>query len=249
MIARDVAKAIGLPVEKWPGQCYGIASEMLRAGLIKDAEVLGVAQLRYGHWLGPVSDDCPVEGFKSGAPFQRHGWIEVPDRPSEGAECRCGHLIEAHFSEGPLIFPCDDEDCDCEEFEPLDPRELQCIIDPTRWVFEGVEPYIYVGRNDHYDMGGNELRAALRQPCPAYDSTAPRSKLAVWKYDRKAHQFVMAKMFGGAPGVTERMAAWLANAPLGDLGRFAAPIYRALIDAGHGAHIPIDNRHAVVGEE
>ena len=30
------------------------------------------------------------------------------------------------------------------------------ICDPTRWVFEAVEPYIYIGKNDHYDEGVNK---------------------------------------------------------------------------------------------
>lgn len=34
------------------------------------------------------------------------------------------------------------------------------IVDPTRWVFEHVKPYIYEGPNDHYDAGGNEIREA-----------------------------------------------------------------------------------------
>lgn len=32
------------------------------------------------------------------------------------------------------------------------------ICDPTRWVFENVAPYIYVGPDDYYDMGAARLR-------------------------------------------------------------------------------------------
>ena len=94
--AQAVAEAIGCPIENWPGQCYGIASALLRHSIVTDE----TAELRYGHWTGPVSEDCSVESFKSG-PFQRHGWVAILG---------------------------DDE---------------SRIIDPTRWVFEGRDPYIY----------------------------------------------------------------------------------------------------------
>src|SRR5882672_10621556 len=45
------------------------------------------------------------------------------------------------------------------------------IWDPTRWVFEDVEPYIYVGTNDHYDFGGNAVNEAFRPPYPATGPT------------------------------------------------------------------------------
>ncbi|MCP4427241.1 MAG: hypothetical protein GY803_22360 [Chloroflexi bacterium] len=38
------------------------------------------------------------------------------------------------------------------------------VCDPTRWVFEAVDPYIYEGPNDHYDFGGNYLRALIGNP-------------------------------------------------------------------------------------
>ena len=49
------------------------------------------------------------------------------------------------------------------------------VIDPTRWVFEGVEPYIYVGSTSEkeYDRGGDNFRLRLKSlslnPMPAYD--------------------------------------------------------------------------------
>jgi hypothetical protein len=234
-----IGKLIGLHSSEWPGRCYEIAGLLMRHELIADED----AKLRYGHWLGPVSRDCVVESWRGGSrTIIRHGWIEIPP---DGLclPCKtCGHLEEEH--EDTFLAPCTRCDCPCYEADTSG-----TIIDPTRWVFEARRPYIYVGRADHYDMGGNRLRAAMRQPCPDYSSDAERSKLAVWKHDPTAHRFVMQDMFGGAPGVTERMAAWLGNAPLDDLGHFAAPIYRALIEAGHGAHIPIDNRNAVLGDE
>ena len=197
MNAKDVAKAIEFPVEAWPGKCYGVAGEILKAGLVEGAE------LHYGHWLGPVSESCPVEGFKNGAPFQRHGWIE---------------------------------------------REDGSIVDPTRWVFEGAEPYIYEGPNDYYDVGGNVYREASLRPCPDYDPTEERTTLAVWKFDGDAHRYVMDEIFDHAPGITAPMAWWLANLPLQRLDVHARPIYLALVDCGLRARIPIDNYRLVLGD-
>jgi len=123
----------------------------------------------------------------------------------------------------------------------------QTIIDPTRWVFEAAPPYVYVGRNDHYDAGGNQLREVMRQPCPNYSATDARASIQVWRHSPAAHRFVMDELFGGAPGVTVKMMRWLANAPLQHLGQHAAPIYRAVEEAGARAHIPIDNYEAVMG--
>ena len=52
------------------------------------------------------------------------------------------------------------------------------VIDPTRWVFENSEPYIYVGKNDHYDDGGQELNMKRVGKCPAPqgEATIPAPK-------------------------------------------------------------------------
>lgn len=234
---REIAEAIDLPVEEWPGKCYGIASAMLRAELVDDES----AELRYGHWLGPVSKSCPVEGFKKGGAFQRHGWIEIPEDCLVRICSACDHMEDEHDSG----FLAECKHCDCPCFE----SEGMRIIDPTRWVFEGREPYIYEGWNDHYDAGGNQFRAAMETPCPTYSSSAKRADLAVWKFDRAAHRFVMGELFGGAPGVTFDMAFWLANLALPRLGLHARAIYCALDDGGLHSLIPIDNYRMVTGEE
>lgn len=40
------------------------------------------------------------------------------------------------------------------------------IIDPTRWVFENTEPYIYVGPLDYYDDGGQEMALTRKGQTP-----------------------------------------------------------------------------------
>jgi hypothetical protein len=65
----EVEKAIGLKANRWVNRCHEISCKMLKAKL-----VVGVD--RYGHYYGPVSKKHPRHGW----PFQRHGWIETPDK-------------------------------------------------------------------------------------------------------------------------------------------------------------------------
>ena len=84
----------------------------------------------------------------------------------------------------------------------------ETVIDPTRWVFENNEPYIYVGKNDHYDDGGQELNMKRVGKCPAPQgkATIPAPK------DPKALKILKAE------GITEKklttnQACHLANLP------------------------------------
>jgi hypothetical protein len=48
------------------------------------------------------------------------------------------------------------------------------IVDPTRYVFESKEPYIYEGTSEDYDIGGSSIRDAMRKSmgCPAHNPNA-----------------------------------------------------------------------------
>ena len=58
---------IGIISKEWIGNCYGIASKILKSGIVK-------GKLRYGHFLGEVKKDTL---FDDGVHFSRHGWIEM----------------------------------------------------------------------------------------------------------------------------------------------------------------------------
>jgi len=45
------------------------------------------------------------------------------------------------------------------------------IIDPCRWIYEGSEPYIYIGPNDHYDEAGQDFAATSRGSIPKNDGS------------------------------------------------------------------------------
>ena len=69
MRVRDVEKAIGIPSEKWKGNCYAIASAIVEAGLIEGDAV-------YGLYLGDVDDGSPL-AYRGAV--QRHGWVLCKD--------------------------------------------------------------------------------------------------------------------------------------------------------------------------
>jgi len=115
---RQAAKAIGVPVHNWNGQCYGIASAIVDKGLVEGVAI-------YGHWLGPIAETSTFAN-RSHLGFVQHGWILLDDGK---------------------------------------------IMDPTRWVFESIKPYIYVGPTKGlYDEGGNKIREEF-QMVPEFDAS------------------------------------------------------------------------------
>lgn len=65
-----IAKAIKVPVLKWPGHCHEIA------GLIRQAKLVpATAKLQYGHWHGPISRDS----LFAGRSVTHHGWLKLAD--------------------------------------------------------------------------------------------------------------------------------------------------------------------------
>lgn len=63
-----VAKEIGVPVKRWPGACYFIASKMVEHRVVD-------GKPRYGHWLGPIAKNTMF----SKRAIVHHGWIESGD--------------------------------------------------------------------------------------------------------------------------------------------------------------------------
>ena len=122
------------------------------------------------------------------------------------------------------------------------------IVDPTRWVFEAKKPYIYIGENDLYDRGGNQLRKAMTQPPPEYNESEPQKLLVL---DKETRNFVEYKLFlFGSPTNPNIFSIgqmfWLANLSLNDLGDFAKSIYESLEECHMGALIPLDNRNEIL---
>jgi hypothetical protein len=115
------------------------------------------------------------------------------------------------------------------------------IIDPTRWCFEGVRPYIFYGmdEDDYYDEGANRFNEIMRGEYRAFP-------------DYSTDGVVID--FGEATDLVSRLvgipfdlwdfprAAWLANMSYDRLDGKAKIIYDALTAADFEALIPYDNR-------
>lgn len=129
------------------------------------------------------------------------------------------------------------------------------VVDPTRWVFEGAEPYIYNGPADHYDVGGSTFRDQMRaiNGPPAYDPLdkqfelqgLPSDMIRLLRticQDPRPHAlgrniFSKAQMF------------WLANANPKELGRWCRKFYQLLEQNKMSAFVPQDYWHLVMEEE
>lgn len=121
------------------------------------------------------------------------------------------------------------------------------IIDPTRWVFEDVEPYIFHGTNDegYYDEGGNEFRMMQIGPPPEYDPEEKHYEITkhvmrsvTWNFVEK----ILAIGTDQEPGLlTLSQIHWLAKLSPERLGEHQAGVYRALEKLDRKALIPIDN--------
>lgn len=188
--AKDVAKIIKIPVKHWPGNCYAIATAMVKANVVRGKPT-------YGHYHGFISDLCDKFG---GRPFTHHGWI----------------------------------------------TRKTTIVDPTRWVFEARDPYIYVGPKDNrdYDMGGNELRKIQMQPFPEFNKEQD-----CWSIPPHLHAFVQHATDLKLSKLCAVQVAWLANLPIDMLGEDAKSVFLWIInDVGFSGMIPIDNRLHILGK-
>lgn len=122
------------------------------------------------------------------------------------------------------------------------------VLDPTRWVFEGVEPYLYTGPlGEEYDPGGNILRAMMHGPPPDPDESAVDEQWGPMWPDSIFMMLGVDPM--QLPPITYEQMRWLANAPLPLLGRHAAEVFGYMVEHDLGALIPIDNRRIVLGDD
>ena len=127
------------------------------------------------------------------------------------------------------------------------------IIDPTRWVFENVEPYMaYINFYDNiareYDEGGNEWKKAIAQCAPRYDDSEQCFPLVL---DEGTEAYVRELLIDAREeykDVALNQMFWLANLSLNTLGVFAEAVYTWIGNMGLDATIPIDNRLKILGE-
>jgi hypothetical protein len=114
------------------------------------------------------------------------------------------------------------------------------VVDPTRWAFEAVDPYIYVGPNDYYDRGGNALRMRMAGPAPAA-TTEPGTALVISTPEAVTMLFAVTG-WRDLDNLSDEQLRWLAHMSPEVYGfEHAGTIFQALADAGQQAFIPIDN--------
>lgn len=113
------------------------------------------------------------------------------------------------------------------------------VLDPTRWAFEGKDPYLYVGSvGTEYDEGGNQRRWATLEPPPC---ARPGDKIVPTEGISSSGLAQIRGLLGDQPVLTIPMLVWVANLPVEALGDGAALVYGAIMDVGYDALIPSDN--------
>lgn len=129
------------------------------------------------------------------------------------------------------------------------------VLDPTRWSFENVPPYIFVSASaghPDYDEGGNAWRSSLMRPPPKrgeHLGNGP-SRSYELKLGPEAGRLVATLLgpteidlkFGGRVTCSTNQVFWLANAPYTALGEHVFTIYQAIASSYGSAAIPLDNR-------
>jgi len=126
-------------------------------------------------------------------------------------------------------------------------RTLDGIVDPTRWVFEGVEPYIYqTGLDDPtYDEGAQVLRRLTHPPPPEFDESdkevKPDGMLQPYEWA------LLNDLVGGTGRLTIQQLAWIANLPMGDDFPEAREAFEALDKLGLKVFVPVDNWRMATG--
>lgn len=131
--------------------------------------------------------------------------------------------------------------------------EDNTIVDPTRWVFEAIEPYIYYGGDAEddielfdYDEGGNKWREAIIKPVPKFNKKE-RIYSVVLSDDAQGFLSELLSQHNWFDTVSHDQMFWLANLPLNFFGPYVKEIYQWIVGVGLVALIPIDNKIKILG--
>lgn len=214
-----VEKALGWSADTWKGNCFAVASQIIKHKLVDGVAVFGM-------WTGPIHRNS---FFQSRLGFTQHGWIVLPDdrvldptrwvfeaakpyiyigeREENPYVCTCGHVIEEHGNG--FFKEC--ECCGCCDFQ----------ADEEPWP---------------YDEGANQVNEFYRGSPPAYVTTE-KVKVAF----KGTAKLIVQDLLKCKPPYSKGQIMWLANAPYDKLGS-VKEIYGPIIKAGFGAFIPLDNK-------
>lgn len=115
------------------------------------------------------------------------------------------------------------------------------VFDPTRWVFENVEPYIYIGKNDYYDVGGNKFRQLNRKEPPVYSDKDKKKEVDLPVDLKNFINEILKDTRKETNDYTLQQLMYLGNTPPKLLEPFAKEIFSLLQKNYLKAFIPIDN--------
>ncbi len=121
------------------------------------------------------------------------------------------------------------------------------ICDPTRWVFEAVEPYIFIGvdHDDYYDVNGNRWYATLERPVPV---AKPGDRTIKSPKEKELKDFVHKRLLRSNTKVTLQQACWIGNRPPDEMFPYTKQIYLWLKVEGKLAYVPIENQLLVLNK-
>ena len=122
------------------------------------------------------------------------------------------------------------------------------IVDPTRWVFEGKKPYVYIGfADENYDEGGNRYRMARLGGPPPWDGDEVHFYFDgsgdAWTHIEgllDLSQYIEDERY--SPGyLTRDQIKWLANLAPQILGEHAREVFAWISKQDFKCFIPLDN--------
>lgn len=144
---------------------------------------------------------------------------------------------------------------------PIQHGWIECpdgqICDPTRWVFEGADPYVFRGLDEdgYYDIGGNKFRGekykptkkSIRRTISMAKTSSSASKAIRPPKDKKLSEWVLKTM--KTRKLTTAHVFHLANLPPDQIAPFTKEVYKWIRSINMGGFIPVDNRILILGEK
>lgn len=121
-------------------------------------------------------------------------------------------------------------------------NESGLVIDPTRFVFAGENPYLWFGSSSDYDLGGQRLKNAMHMPAPDF---TPEKADALTNGDMQTRE-AFDRLLGGAGRAVETGSVgiaqmfWIGTLSLDTLGEDVALIYEEFKAQGKKGFVPID---------
>ena len=122
------------------------------------------------------------------------------------------------------------------------------VIDPTRWVFEWVEPYIYINMiSSEYDRAAQKFQAMIRwnkvTSIPKPEVNDKIKEISFWK---EIDDFLFNNLLKWKYNYyTVRNIMYIANTPVVDLKPYEKEILEILEEEWFDAFIPIDTKELV----